>query len=284
MLAYLARRLLATIPVMAIVAVLVFAMLRLTPGDPAAIIAGAAATSQDIVDIRQKLGLDRPIVSQFFIWLTRVLGGDFGESFFYKKQVAELIAERAGPTLALAALTMAISIVVSVPLGVLAAYRQGTWVDRLVMGLSVLGFSVPVFVVGYVLIYVFSIELRWLPVQGYQPMSAGFGGFIARLVLPSLALSVIYIALIARITRTSVLEVLGEDYIRTARAKGLTQRAVLMRHALHNAAVPIVTVIGLASRSSSAAWWSPRACSAFRDSGALPSMPCSRGTIRRCRR
>ena len=225
MLAYVARRLLATVPVMAVVAVLVFAMLRLTAGDPAAIIAGAAATSQDIVDIRQKLGLDRPIVSQFFIWLAHVLSGDFGESFFYKKQVAELIADRVGPTLALAMLTMAISIVVSLPLGVIAAYRQGTWVDRLIMGFSVLGFSVPVFVVGYVLIYVFSIELRWLPVQGYQPMSQGFGGFVERLILPSLALSVIYIALIARITRTSVLEVLGEDYIRTARAKGLTHRA-----------------------------------------------------------
>lgn len=245
MLAYITRRLLATIPVMAVVAVFVFSMLRLTPGDPAAIIAGAAATSQDIVDIRQKLGLDRPIVTQFFIWITRVLSGDFGESFFYKKQVAELIADRVGPTLALATLTMALSIVISVPLGVVAAYRQGTWVDRVVMGFSVLGFSVPVFVIGYTLIYVFSIKLNWLPVQGYQPMAEGFGGFVQRLILPSLTLSVIYIALIARITRTSVLEVLGEDYIRTARAKGLTNRVVLMRHALRNAAVPIVTVIGL---------------------------------------
>ena len=245
MLAYIGRRLLATLPVMAVVAVFVFSMLRLTPGDPASIIAGAAATSQDIVLIRQKLGLDRPIVTQFFIWLGHVLSGDFGESFFYKKQVAEIIADRVGPTLALATLTMALSIVISVPLGVVAAYRQGTWLDRIVMGFSVLGFSVPVFVIGYVLIYVFSIKLNWLPVQGYQPLAEGFGGFVQRLILPSLALSVIYIALIARITRTSVLEVLGEDYIRTARAKGLTNRVVLMRHALRNAAVPIVTVIGL---------------------------------------
>jgi peptide/nickel transport system permease protein len=245
MLAYIGRRLLATVPVMAVVAVFVFSMLRLTPGDPASIIAGAAATSRDIVDIRQKLGLDRPIVTQFFIWLAHVLSGDFGESFFYKKQVAELIADRIGPTLALATLTMALSIAISVPLGVVAAYRQGTWVDRIVMGFSVLGFSVPVFVIGYALIYVFSIRLNWLPVQGYQTMAEGFGGFVQRLILPSLTLSVIYIALIARITRTSVLEVLGEDYIRTARAKGLTNRAVLMRHALRNAAVPIVTVIGL---------------------------------------
>jgi peptide/nickel transport system permease protein len=239
------RRLLATIPVMAIVAVLVFAMLRLTPGDPAAIIAGAAATSQDVADVRTKLGLDRPIVSQFFIWLSHLLRGDFGESFFYKKPVAELVADRVGPTLALATLTMALSIAIAVPLGVLAAYRRGTWTDRIVMGFSVLGFSVPVFVIGYALIYVFSIQLNWLPVQGYQPVSEGIGGFVQRLILPSLTLSVIYIALIARITRTSVLDVLGEDYIRTARAKGLGNREVLMRHALRNAAVPIVTVIGL---------------------------------------
>jgi peptide/nickel transport system permease protein len=245
MLAYIGRRLLATIPVMAVVAVMVFSMLRLTPGDPAAIIAGAAATSQDIVDIRQKLGLDRPIVEQFAIWIGHVLTGDFGESFFFKKQVADLILDRVGPTLALATFTMVWSVLIAVPLGVIAANRQGTWVDRLVMGFSVLGFSVPVFVIGYTLIYVFSIRLNWLPVQGYQPISEGLGGFLQRLILPSLTLSVIYIALIARITRTSILEVLGEDYIRTARAKGLSNRVVLMRHALRNAAVPIITVIGI---------------------------------------
>jgi len=245
MLAYLARRLLATIPVMAIVAVLVFSMLRLTPGDPASIIAGAAATSQDIVDIRARLGLDRSIVSQFFLWIGNVLSGNLGESFFFKKQVAELVADRIGPTLALATTTIVFSVIVAVPLGVLAAWKQGRWIDRLVMGFSVLGFSVPVFVVGYVLIYVFAIELSWLPVQGYQPIGDGFWGFLQRLILPSLTLSVIYIALIARIARTSVIEVLGEDYIRTARAKGLTDRVVLMKHALRNAAVPIVTVIGI---------------------------------------
>ncbi len=245
MLAYIARRLLATIPVMAVVAIFVFALLRLTPGDPASIIAGASATTQEVVEIRAKLGLDRPIIAQFFVWIGNMLSGDFGESFFFKKQVAELVADRVGPTLALATTTMLLSIAVAVPLGVIAAYRQGTWIDRLVMGLSVLGFSVPVFVIGYALIYVFSIELSWLPVQGYQPLREGLWGFLQRLVLPSLALSVVYIALIARITRTSVLEVLGEDYIRTARAKGLTNYVVLMRHALRNAAVPIVTVIGI---------------------------------------
>jgi len=245
MLAYLSRRLLATIPVMAVVAILVFSMLRLTPGDPAAIIAGAAATSQEIVDIRQRLGLDRSIFAQFFVWIGNLLRGDFGESFFFKKPVAELVADRIGPTLAIAITTMIFSVLVAVPLGVLAAWKQGRWIDRLVMGFSVLGFSVPVFVVGYLLIYVFAIELSWLPGQGYQPMAEGLGGFLQRLVLPSLTLSVIYIALIARITRTSVIEVLGEDYIRTARAKGLPNRIVLMKHALRNAAVPIVTVIGI---------------------------------------
>jgi peptide/nickel transport system permease protein len=245
MLGYIARRLVATIPVMAIVAVLVFSMLRLTPGDPAAIIAGAAATTQDIVDIRARLGLDRSIVAQFFIWIGHAFTGDFGESFFFKKQVSSLIADRIGPTLALATTTILLSVVIAVPLGVIAAWKQGTWIDRLVMGFSVLGFSVPVFVVGYVLIYIFAVELSWLPVQGYQPISEGFWGFLQRLILPSVTLSVIYIALIARITRTSVLEVLGEDYIRTARAKGLPDRVVLMKHALRNAAVPIVTIIGI---------------------------------------
>ena len=245
MLAYLSRRLLATIPVMAIVAVLVFAMLRLTPGDPAAIIAGASGTAQDVAAIRAHLGLDRSIFAQFFVWIRNILTGDFGESFFFKKQVAELVADRIGPTLALATTTIILSVVVAVPLGVLAAWKQGTWIDRIVMGLSVLGFSVPVFVIGYLLIYVFAIELGWLPVQGYQPLREGFWGFLQRLILPSITLSVIYIALIARITRTSVLEVLSEDYIRTARAKGLPERVVLMKHALRNAAVPIVTVIGI---------------------------------------
>jgi len=245
MLAYIGKRLLATIPVMAVVAVLVFAMLRLTPGDPAAILAGASATTQDVADIRAKLGLDAPLLTQFFAWIGRMATGDFGESFFFKKQVAELVADRIEPTLMLALTTMTLSILVAVPLGVLAAYRQGTWIDRIVMGFAVLGFSVPVFVIGYVLIYVFAIELAWLPVQGYQPLAEGLGGCLQRLVLPSVTLSVIYVALIARITRTSVLEVLGEDYIRTARAKGLTDVVVLMRHALRNAAVPIVTVIGI---------------------------------------
>jgi peptide/nickel transport system permease protein len=245
MLFYILRRLAATVPVMLIVAVLVFSMLRLTPGDPAAIIAGDNANAAQVAEIRSRLGLDLPILQQFAIWLGAMLRGDFGESFFFKKTVTELILGRLEPTLALSLCTIVIAVAVAVPLGVLAAYKQGTLIDRVVMGFSVLGFSVPVFVIGYLLIYVFAIKLNWVPVQGYQPIAQGFGGFLHRLILPSVTLSVIYIALIARMTRASVVEVLGEDYIRTARAKGQVERIILFRHALRNAAVPIVTVIGI---------------------------------------
>ena len=245
MLAYTARRLLSIIPVMGIVATLVFLMLRMTSGDPAAIIAGDNANAEDVANIRKQLGLDQPILTQFVLWIGKMVTGDFGHSYFFKKSVAELITDRLEPTLALALLTITLSVLIAVPLGVFAAYRQGSIVDRVVMGFSVLGFSVPVFVVGYLLIYVFAIQLNWFPVQGYQRLAQGFGGFIHRLILPALTLSVIYVALIARMTRTSVLEVLGEDYIRTARAKGRSHFQVLLRHALPNAAVPIVTVIGL---------------------------------------
>jgi len=230
---------------MAVVALFVFLLLRLTAGDPAAIIAGDNATAQDVAAIRQKLGLDEPIASQFVIWIGKILRGDLGESFFFKKTIAELIAQRIEPTLALATCTLVLAVLMAVPLGVTAAYKRGSWIDRFVMGLSVLGFSVPVFVIGYALMYLFAIQLAWLPVQGYQRIGDGFGGFIQRLILPSFTLAIIYVALIARITRASVLEVLGADHVRTARAKGLADLPVLLRHVLRNAAVPIVTVIGL---------------------------------------
>ena len=245
MYAFLARRLLATIPVMLIVAVLVFLMLRLTPGDPAAILAGDAASTEQIARIRASLGLDRPIVVQFGIWIGNMLTGDFGESFYYKTEVATLIGQRLEPTLSLATLTILIAVLVAVPLGVLAAWRFGGWFDRALMGFSVLGFSIPVFVLAYLLIWTVSLKLGWLPVQGYRRLADGVGPYLEHLILPSITLSVIYIALIARVTRASVLEALGEDYIRTARAKGLPEARVLVRHALANAAVPIVTVIGI---------------------------------------
>ena len=245
MLNFLFKRLLATIPVLLIVAVLVFLMLRLTPGDPAAVLAGDAASTEQIARIRTSLGLDKSIPQQFAIWIGNVVTGDLGESFYYKTKVTTLIGQRLEPTLSLAVLTITLAVLVAVPLGVMAAWRFGSWLDRGLMGFSVLGFSVPAFVLAYVLIWLFALKLGWLPVQGYQRIADGVGPWAYQLVLPSLTLSVIYIALIARVTRASVLETLGEDYIRTARAKGLPENRVLIGHALANAAVPIITVIGI---------------------------------------
>ncbi|CAB3834127.1 ABC transporter permease [Achromobacter mucicolens] len=245
MLAFVSRRLLATIPVLVMVAVVVFAILRFSPGDPAIIMAGDGATPERIVQIRQTMGLDQPVVKQFFIWGGKLLQGDLGTSLMSGVPVTKLIAQRLEPSLSLAVLTLVFTLLVAIPLGVLAAWRQGKLLDRAVMGFSVLGFSVPVFVTGYLLIWAFAIKLGWFNVQGYVPLEKGFWPFLHRLILPSLALSTVYVALIARITRTSVIEVMGEDFIRTARSKGLGETGVLLGHALRNAAVPIATVVGV---------------------------------------
>jgi peptide/nickel transport system permease protein len=243
--AYLVKRLLATIPVMGVVALFVFSLLYISPGDPAAVIAGDIATDEDIARIRAKLGLDQPYLVRFGTWLWALAHGDLGVSIFTNLPVSQLIGQRLEPTAALTLCTLIVTVLIAVPIGVIAAWRVGTWVDRAVMGFSVLGFSVPVFVFAYLLMLVFSIELEWLPVQGYVSITEGFWPFLRHLILPSVALGTVYMALIARITRASMLEVLSQDYIRTAQAKGLASRDVLMRHALKNAAVPIVTVIGI---------------------------------------
>lgn len=243
--AYVLRRILATIPVLAIVALVVFSILHIAPGDPAGVIAGDQATEEQVQAIRTKLRLDLPFHEQFTLWLTNALQGDLGISIFSNRPVAALVLQRIEPTIALAVLTTIIAITLAVPIGVLAAWRAGTAVDRGVMGFAVLGFSFPVFVIGYVLIYIFAIKLRLLPIQGYRPLADGFWPFLRHLILPSLALGLSFMALIARITRTSVLEVLSQDHIRTARAKGLPSRQLLFAHALPNAAVPIVTIIGV---------------------------------------
>ncbi|MEI2385192.1 ABC transporter permease [Breoghania sp. JC706] len=244
MIGYIFRRVLAVIPVMLIVAVFVFLLLRLTPGDPAAILAGDAATPAQLERIRTSLGLNEPIYVQFTTWVDQLLHGNLGISLISNTPVSQMIGQRIWPTINIAILTIILSVVIAVPMGVVAAWRHRTWVDYAVMSFSVLGFSVPVFVIGYVLIKFFSIDLRWLPVQGYTPPSQDFGKFLSRAILPCLTLATIYVALIARMTRASLLEVLGEDYIRTARAKGVKERVVLFRHALSNAAVPILTIIG----------------------------------------
>jgi peptide/nickel transport system permease protein len=245
LLSYTWRRIAATIPVMGVVAVVVFALLHLSPGDPAAVIAGDQATVAEVEKVREQLGLNRPLLVQFGSWVADVLRGDLGVSIYNNQPVATMILQRAEPTIALALCTLLVALAGAIPMGIIAAWKAGTWIDRFIMGFAVLGFSFPVFVIGYGLIYVFSLQLELLPVQGYASISKGLGEFLPHMVLPSLALGWVLMALFARMTRTSMLEVLSQDYIRTAHAKGLSSSRVLVGHALKNAAVPIVTTIGI---------------------------------------
>ena len=245
MLVYAIRRILTAIPVMGVVALFVFSLLYIAPGDPAAIIAGEHAAPEDVEKIRATLGLDRPFLVRFAAWLWQVLQGDLGTSIFTDLPVSAMIMQRLGPTLSLLVLAVVLSVSIAVPLGVLAAWQHGRAADRALMVVAVLGFSAPVFVVAYVLAYVLATVLQWLPVQGYQPLSAGLWPFLQHLILPALTLALAYVALIARVTRAAMLDVLSQDYVRTAKAKGVMPRAILFRHALKNAAVPVVTIIGI---------------------------------------
>jgi len=243
--AYFARRIGATFVVMALVGLFVFLLLHLAPGDPAAIIAGDNATPENIAAIRRHLGLSDPLPVQFAHWCWALLHGDLGVSIFSDRPVLTLIEQRLQPTVSLTLVTLVFSVLIALAAGLLAAWRAGGALDRFVMAFSAFGFSVPVFVVGYFLIYWFAIDLRWLPVQGYIPIGRGLWPWLSHLILPAIALGLAYVALIARITRASLLEVLAEDYMRTAAAKGVSTPGMLLRHALKNAGVPIVTVIGI---------------------------------------
>jgi peptide/nickel transport system permease protein len=245
MFAYVVRRVIATVPVMAVVALFVFSLLYIAPGDPAAVIAGDQATPADVERIRQSLGLDRPFLIRFGEWVWQILHGDLGTSIFTNLPVTTMMAQRFEPTLSLMVVTMCFAVAVAVPIGVLAAWKAGTWIDRAIMAFAIFGFSVPVFVIAYLLAFVFALKLEWLPVQGYTSLSEGVWPWFENLILPAIALGCIYIALIARVTRAAMLEVLQQDYIRTARAKGIGQPGILFVHALKNASVPIVTVIGI---------------------------------------
>ncbi len=245
MLLIILKRLAATIPVLLVVAVVIFSILRLTPGDPAAIVAGDGATVQQIEQIRHHMGLDQPIPVQFFKWIGDVLQGDFGTSLISNLPVKDMILDRMGPTIAITLYTVLYTVIISIPVGIISAWRRGKAVDKVVTAGSVLGFSVPVFITAYVLIFIFSMGLGWLPVQGYRPLSEGVWPHIKHLILPVASLGTIYIALVTRFVRSSIIDTLGEDYIRTARAKGLNERSVLIHHALANAAVPILTIIGI---------------------------------------
>jgi peptide/nickel transport system permease protein len=245
LLAYVLRRILATIPVMGVVAIFVFSLLYLSPGDPAAVIAGDHASAQDVERIRRQLGLDEPFLTRFGTWLWNVVRGDLGTSIFANQPVSRMILQRVEPTVALTVCSMLVTLVFAIPMGVVAAWKAGTWIDRLVMAFAVFGFSFPTFVIAYLLIFALSMWADLLPVQGYVSITHGFWEFLPHVVMPSLTLGIVFIALIARMTRASMLEVLSQDYIRTAHAKGLGTSRVLVGHALKNASVPIVTTIGL---------------------------------------
>ncbi len=239
------RRILSTIPVLGIVALIVFMMLHLAPGDPAAIIVGDNGSLADIQRLRDQLGLNESLPMQFWHWLLRLLQGDLGRSIFIPQSVVSLIGQRIGPTFSLAGLTLVFTLLLAIPLGTIAAWKRNSWLDRGLMAASAAGFSVPAFVVGYLFIWLFGLRLQWFPVQGYIPPAQSLSGWLHGLVLPALTLAMVYIALIARVTRAAVSEALTEDYIRTARSKGIAEWRVLLRHALANAAVPIVTVVGI---------------------------------------
>ncbi|AKR55054.1 ABC transporter permease [Youhaiella tibetensis] len=245
MLNYIAGRIASAIPILLLVAIFIFSLVNVTPGDPAVLIAGDNATPAQVEAIRERLRLDEPLPVRFFVWAGNAVRLDLGESIYSSQPVTRLIAQRLEPTFVLATVTLILTILIALPLGVVAAWKSNTWIDRSIMAFAVLGFSVPVFVIGYLLVYVFSVRLKWLPVQGYSPLADGVLGTLRSVALPSLALALVFAALIARVTRAALLEVLSENHIRTARAKGLSTWRILVIHALKNAGVPVITVIGI---------------------------------------
>lgn len=245
MIGYFVRRVLATIPVILTVAIFVFVIVRLTPGDPAAILAGPDARPWEVEALRESLGLNRPLIVQLGIWFRDISRGDLGTSTFGKHKVLDLIKQRMVPTISLAIMAELLAVSMAIPLGVLAGWKARSLTDRSVMIFAVLGYSIPVFWLGLMLIYLFAVTLNWVPAAGYVPPDEGFGDYLMHMILPATTTAVIAMALITRMTRATIIEALNEDYVRTARAKGLSENIVLVRHALRNAALPIVTVIGL---------------------------------------
>ncbi|MED1780432.1 ABC transporter permease [Brevibacillus fortis] len=242
---YLLKRVVSLLPVLLVVAVVDFIIIHLTPGDPASVILGAQATEEELAKLREQLGLNLPIYIRFFEWIGGLLQGDLGWSIFMDKPVTEAIWEHLGPTLSLTIMAEIIAILFAIPLGVMAANRRGTWMDQSFMTFALLGISLPSFWIGLNLILLFAVQLNWLPAAGYQPISNGLLNHFKYLIMPAISLGIMQGALIARMTRSSMLEVLNENYIRTAEAKGLKMWLVTYKHALRNAFIPILTVIGL---------------------------------------
>lgn len=241
---YLLKRLISVLPVLFIVSTIVFLILHFTPGDPAIVLLGDEASQEEVDDLRARLGLDRPLYQQYVNWILNALQGDLGDSYYMNETVVEAIGSHLGPTISLGILAELIAIVLAIPLGIIAARNKNTATDQSVMAFSLLGMSIPNFLLSLFLILIFSVTLRWLPVAGYQPLSAGLWNHLQYLILPAIALGTAHAALIARMTRSSMLEVLNANYIKTARAKGVKERWVIYKHALRNAFLPILTVAG----------------------------------------
>ncbi|RXZ82033.1 ABC transporter permease [Paenibacillaceae bacterium] len=244
MLAYLIKRLFSLIPVLFVVTIAIFLIIHITPGDPAASMLGIEASQEEIAQLNEELGLNRPIIEQYVHWVSNVLKGDLGDSLFMHQPVGQAIAEHIGPTLALALLAQLIAIVLAIPFGIIAAYKRGTAADYSLMGISLVGMAVPSFLMGLFLMLLVGVKLQWLPVAGYEPLSKGLWAHLQYLILPAISLGIVQAALIARMTRSSMLEILNLNFIKTARSKGLHETAVLFKHAFRSAFLPILTVIG----------------------------------------
>ncbi|EGG34240.1 ABC transporter permease [Paenibacillus sp. HGF5] len=244
MLAYITKRLLSLIPVLAVVTIAIFLIIHITPGNPAAAILGMEASEEEIQQLNQDLGLDRPILEQYTSWVANLFKGDLGDSIFMKQPVSEAIAEHITPTLSLAILAQVIAILLAIPFGIIAAYKRGSIADYTLMGISLLGMALPSFLLGLFLMLFVGVKLQWLPVAGYEPLSSGLWEHMKYLILPGISLGTIQAALITRMTRSSMLEVLNLNFIKTARSKGLHEMKVLFKHAFRSAFLPILTVIG----------------------------------------
>ncbi|THF82221.1 ABC transporter permease [Cohnella fermenti] len=241
---YIARRLLATIPVLFVLSVIVFLIIYLIPGDPAAVMLGDGASPETIEALREQMGLNLPLLQQYGRWIGHALQGNLGDSLFMRQSVRAALAEHLGPTLSLAVLAELIAVVIALPLGIRAASRRGEAADKALTGFSLFGITVPGFVLSMFTVLLFSVQLKWLPVSGYKPLSAGLWTHLQYLILPALSLGIVQAALLARVVRSSMLDVLNESFVKTALAKGVGERGIVYRHVLHNSWLPILTVVG----------------------------------------
>lgn len=244
MIGYILKRIFSLIPVLFVVSIAIFLIVHLTPGEPAAVILGLEATEEQVAQLREEMGLNLPIYQQYINWAKGVLQGDLGESYFMKEPVTEAIFSHLGPTLSLAIMAEIVALVLAIPIGIIAAYRRGSAIDQTLMVISLLGMAVPSFLLGLLLMLLIGVQLQWLPVAGYVPLSGGLWSHLKYLILPAISLGAIQAALVARMTRSSMLEVLNSNFIKTARSKGVKEYRVIIKHALRNAFLPILTVIG----------------------------------------